>query len=530
MALNLPILPIALPLAAGVLSLLALRHLRICRMIGITTLVANLAAALGIVAAAFRDGGQVLVLQAGDWPAPFGISIVADPLAALMLAVAALVLLATYLYCEEQLGETAGGMLHPLFHLLGLGVQWSLVAGDLFNLFVAFEIMLLASYTLLVLGTSRPQMRQAYKYVLINLFGSTIFVTCCGLIYGHLGTLNLADLARLSHAGQIPAGAIPAIALLLLVFGLKTALFPVWFWLPETYPTVHAGLGGLFGGLLTKVGAYVLIRIFVMVFGPPEGTVAEVVRPILLVSAGVTMFLGVLGAVSMTSVRRILSIHIISQVGYMVLAVGLALVIGLTTENRELALAGGVFFILHNMIVKCSLFLCGGLMTRRSGSDELLQMGGLARQMPWLATFFLIAALSLAGLPPLSGFFAKFVLIREAFRAEHIVLAAIALVTSVLTLLSMVKIWSYAFWSRPAHGPVQNPAAQPAMAFSMAGTALLVAAAIGMGLGAEQVLQATRQAARHAINPSAYIDAVLGPAAIAPLRVAAEPAQQEAAP
>jgi multicomponent Na+:H+ antiporter subunit D len=525
MTTNLIIFPVVIPLATGVLSLLAGAHPRVQYAAGLIGLAANLCLAGAILLAALSDGGRVMVLQTGDWPAPFGITLVVDPLAALMLAAAALVLLASYLYCGGQLRETAGGLFHPLFQLLALGVQWSLVTGDLFNLFVAFEIMLMASYALLTLGTSRAQMRQAYKYVLINLLGSTLFVTCCGLVYGHVGTLNLADLARLSHGGNLPRGAVPAVCVLLLVFGIKTAVFPLWFWLPETYPTVPAGLGAAFGGLLTKVGAYVLIRVFVMVFGPADGSVAAAVRPLLLSAAGITMFLGVLGAVSMNSVRRILSVHVMSQVGYMVMAVGLGLAVGITAENRELAVAGGVFFVLHNMVVKSSLFLCGGLMCRYAGTDNLDRMGGLARRAPWLAALFLVAALSLAGLPPFGGFFAKYVLVREAVRAQHYALAGVALATSVLTLLSMVKIWSYGFWSRPQSTDAGDAVTSRDVAREMAAAAMLVLAAVAMGFGAEDVLGASRLAARPVVEPSLYVEAVLGPQKIDPLRVTAAPVE-----
>jgi multicomponent Na+:H+ antiporter subunit D len=529
MTTNLTILPIVIPMVTGVLALLAAARPRARRAIGVAGTSINLFAAVAILALTLSGGGQFLVLQGGDWPAPFGITVVIDPFAAIMLAAAALVLFSTFVYCAAEHDDAAGGLFHPLVHLLAMGVQWSLLAGDLFNLFVAFEIMLMASYALLILGTTGPQMRQAYKYVLINLLGSSVFVACCGLIYGHVGTLNLADLARMSHGGSLPRGASAAICALLLVFGMKTAVFPLWFWLPDTYPTLPAGLGGLFAGLLTKVGAYVLFRMFVMVFGPADGAVAQTLRPILFAVAGVTMLLGVLGAASASSVRRILSIHVTSQVGYMVLAVGLALAAGVTTEHRELAVAGGIFFIAHNMVVKGGLFLCAGLMSRYSGTDDLDHMGGLARRAPWLATLFLLAALSLAGLPPLSGFFAKYVLIREAFRANLPTLAAVALATSVLTLLSMVKIWCYAFWSRApivtpaaAAKPTAAPASRPPspVAPQMAGAGALVLAALAMGFGAEYVFRACRIAARPVVEPSTYIHAVLGPDQVRPIRPA----------
>jgi multicomponent Na+:H+ antiporter subunit D len=227
----------------------------------------------------------------------------------------------------------------------------------------------------------------------------------------------------------------------------------------------------------------------------------------------------------MNSVRGILSVGITSQIGYMVVAVGLGLAAGTSQENRELAIAGGVFFILHNMVVKSCLFLCGGLMCRYAGTDDLSGMGGLARRAPWLAAMFLVTALSLAGLPPLSGFFAKYVLLREALRAGQYVLTGVALASSVLTLLSMVRIWAYGFWSRPSGGGSQATT-QGTTLLEMAGAGVLVVASLALGFGAEQVLRAARIAARPVVQPSVYVRAVLGPENIQPLRITPAPAEE----
>ena len=529
---NFIIFLIAIPMATGVVSMLMPRRALTQRIIGVVGLTLNLLFTALLMTVAFADGGQIIVSHLADWPAPFGITAVVDPMSSLMLFVSAIVLLCTYLYCIEQLGaQQFGSLFYPLFHLLAVGVQWSFIAGDLFNLFVAFEIMLMASYVLLTLGGAKAQLRHAYKYVMLNLLASMLFVAACAFIYGHTGTLNLADLARLSHTGQLPRESFPAIAVLLFVFGAKTAIFPLWFWLPDTYHTLPAGLGALFSGLLTKVGAYVMLRIFVMVFGPADGELAGLLRPVLMVTAGVTMFAGVLGAVSMGSIRRILSIHIISQVGYMVLAVALGIGIGMTEQGRVLVVAGGIFFVLHNMVVKSALFLCCGLMRRHSGTDTLEKMGGLARKAPWLATLFMIAALSLAGLPPFSGFFAKYVLIREAFGGQYYVLAGVALATSVLTLMSMLKIWNGAFWS-PL--PVQSsddtePHPKHPTRLAMTAVSMLVVVALVMGLGAEQVLRATRTAASTVIDPTAYVRAVMN-VDLKPAPVAMLPVEEEIAP
>jgi len=509
---------IVLPMAAGVCTLLLHGRKTLQRAAGTVFLVANVTLCLcGLFTVCMGDpASRILVSQMGNWQAPFGISLVLDPLSAIMLSVESIVCFAVFLYCVNQLSDRiAGGFFHPMFHFLMLGVQWSFVTGDLFNLFVAFEIMLMASYAMFVVGTSRQQMRQAYKYVLLNLIGSTFFVTCAGLLYGQLGTLNMADITRITLAGQLPKTSIPVITMLLIVFGGKTAIFPLWYWLPDSYPTMPAAIGGLFAGLLTKVGAYVMIRVFVMMFGSSI-EVTSVLVPLIIISAGVTMFLGVLGAVSMHTVRRILSIHIISQVGYMTMGIGLGMtaVAGLTREqmldSRELAIAGAIFFIIHNMVVKCCLFLCGGLIIEHAGSDDLNRIGGLLKRAPWLATLFLIAALSLAGLPPLSGFFGKWLLISEGLHQGYYWLVGFAVATSLLTLLSMLKIWSYGFWSPAAGTHADHPEHKPNTTGGIIAIALLVFVALTMGLGAQHYISMSRMAARIIVDPRPYVAAVLG--------------------
>lgn len=445
--------------------------------------------------------GVVIVSQMSNWPAPFGITMAVDTLSAIMLLVADAVTFCVVLYCAFQLPKRVEqAFFYPLALFLLFGVHWSFVTGDLFNLFVSFEIMLMASYALFVLGTRRDQIRQAYKYIILNLIGSTLFVTCAGLLYGQLGTLNMADITRIGLEGNLPPASVPIIAMLLIVFGGKTAIFPVWYWLPETYPSLPAPVGALFAGLLTKVGAYVMIRVFVMMFGSAP-QVAPVVGPIILICSGITMFVGVLGAVSMHTVRRILSIHIISQVGYMILGVGLM---------TNAAVAGAIFFILHNMVVKSCLFLCGGLMRDHAGTDDLNEIGGLLRRSPWLAALFFIAGLSLAGLPPFSGFFGKFVLIRESFETGRGALAVVAIATSLFTLLSMLKIWSYGFWSPSRGAHVRHTGRAPHTGGGLAAIALLVAIALSMGFGAQQYFHICMGASRSLVDPRPYMRAVIG--------------------
>jgi multicomponent Na+:H+ antiporter subunit D len=495
-----------IPLLGGTLAVALHRRRGAQRALGTLVLTANLLLALGALATVYHGPdrvGGVLVSQMGNWPAPYGITVAVDVLAAVMLAVTGAVTLGVYLYALSQLPDRfEGGYFHATYLFLLLGVNWAFITGDLFNLFVAFEIMLMSSYVLMCAGTTGPQMRQAYKYVLLNLISSTLFVTACGLLYGHLGTLNIAEITQLSMTGQIPRRALPAIGLLLIVFGSKTAAFPLWYWLPDSYPTMPPPVAGLFAGLLTKVGVYTMIRTFLMMFGPDAG-VRQLVTPIILVSAGGTMFLGVLGAVSSHNVRRILAIHVISQVGYMVLGVGL---------GTELAVAATVLYMVQHMVVKSTLFLCCGLIERYAGTDELERLGGLLKRDAWLAALFFVAALSLAGLPPLSGFFGKLLLLVESLRMRGVAgytLATLAVVTSLLTLLSMLKIWSFAFWSPAPAGVEGSPRPQRRTA-GIAIIAAMVLLALSVGFGAEYYLKVARVAARGVLDPRPYVAAVLG--------------------
>jgi len=281
------------------------------------------------------------------------------------------------------------------------------------------------------------------KYVTINLLATLLFIAAIGLLYGLTGTLNMADLHR-----KIPLvadrGVVTAVAVLFLAaFGIKAAVFPLFFWLPAAYHTPPVSVSAIFAGLLTKVGIYALIRFFTLVFVIDTAYF----HLLLLAVAALTMISGVLGAAAQNEFRRILSFHIISQVGYMVL--------GLALQTR-LALAGTVFYLVHHIIVKANLFLVSGVVKQLKGSFELAQLGGIYRRNGWIAVLFFIPAFSLAGFPPLSGFWAKMILIRASLDVHQYWLACVAAVVGLLTVYSMTKIWGEAFW-KPA--PETNPVA-----------------------------------------------------------------------
>lgn len=492
-------LPILVPLIAGALSLLCWRSISAQRAIGVIGSVAMLIAAAVLLHHVWHDG--ILVLQLGSWQAPFGISLVADLLAAIMVTLTGIVSVCTALYSLATINrEYTHYGYYPLMFLLLSGVNGAFLTGDIFNLYVWFEVMLVASFALLILGGERKQMEGAIKYVTINLLSSALFLTAIGLLYGVMGTLNMADLGQ--KVAQVEDNGILEIVavLFLITFGIKAGAFPLFFWLPASYHTPKVAVSALFAGLLTKVGVYVMYRVFTVIF-PIANT--GIIEPLLLWMAGATMLVGVLGAAAQFEFRRILSFHIISQIGYMLM--GLALL-------TPLALIGGIFYIIHHIIVKANLFLISGLVFRLKGSHDLAQLGGLYRSHPGLAILFLIPALSLAGLPPLSGFFAKFTVIRAGIEVDAWWLVAVALFVGFLTLYSMIKIWVEVFWKEqtPEAAAALQPRPGPHTSLMVLSIALMAAMTVAIGLAAEPVYLLAEAAALQLLNPQGYIEAVLG--------------------
>jgi multicomponent Na+:H+ antiporter subunit D len=487
------VLPILLPLLTAAMALLAWRHRFGQRLLGVGGAVASLAVALALLARVDRHGIQAV--QIGSWSAPFGITLVADLFSAIMLVLTSLIGLAVSVYSLATVdAEREAFGYYPLLHLLLMGVSGAFLTGDIFNLYVAFEVMLMASFVLLALGGERAELEGAIKYVTLNLVSSALFLAAVGVLYGTVGSLNMADLAgRLS--GDVSPGLVGAIAMLFLAaFGIKAAVFPLFFWLPASYHTPPAAVSAVFAGLLTKVGVYALIRVFTLLF------VQDVAftHGLILAVAGLTMVTGVLGAVAQSEFRRILSFHIVSQIGYMVMGLGL---------YTPLALAGSVFYIVHHIIVKTNLFLVAGLVHRLRGTYELKPLGDLYRDHAGLAVLFLLPALSLAGVPPLSGFVAKLSLVRAGVEAERYVIVAVALTVGLLTLVSMMKIWAEAFWKPSPAPPGRRPlAGTPALLLPVGALAVVT---VALGLAAEPILALATRAAEQLLDRSRYIEAVL---------------------
>ncbi|MCX8039957.1 MAG: proton-conducting transporter membrane subunit [Planctomycetota bacterium] len=450
--------------------------------------------ALAAVNLAFGlEPGEIRVWVLGGWPAPLGIVWVADRLAAALVAVAAFVGAAALVAASAGHDEARQHPLwHPLAHLLLWAVCGAFLTGDLFNLFVWFEVMLMASFVLMALGGGRERLEGAVKYVAMNLISSVLFLCGCGILYGVCGTLNAADLARVIGARPEPA-VLAGGGCLLAAFLLKSAAFPLFAWLPASYHTTTPATAALFSALLTKVGVYAVLRLTVTVMPIAETPL----QPLLLWLSLATMVVGVLGAATQMELKRILAFHIISQVGYMLLGIAL---------GSAPALAAAAFYLIHHIIVKSNLFLIAGLAAAQGGSDDVRRLGGL-RQHPALYAGFIIAAGSLAGLPPLSGFFAKLATVRAASELAQWTAVVVALLVGFFTLYSMLKIHREVF--------AKDAPSSPAAASTGSGSALvaivgLAAVTVGIGIAAGMLWRWALSVGAELAARTPYITAVLG--------------------
>jgi multicomponent Na+:H+ antiporter subunit D len=497
---NLITLPVLLPLLFGTLLLLV-RGPGGRLMVGALASSLTLLASVAIAARVFA--GEVLAVQMGGWPAPYGITLVADGLSGVMLLLSSVTALLTVLFAGPSLRVAPQAGLSPalnrtrerfgvqaLLQFLFMGVNMSFLSGDLFNLFVAFEVMLIASYGLLLIGGELPQLREGFKYVVINLTVSTVFVLAAGLAYGLLGTLNLADMARLL-AGHGPDGRVTVVALLLaLVFATKAALFPFGFWLAYAYPTPPAVITAFFGAVLTKVGAYALVRAFTLLFAAEADLQAG-----LLAFAGVNMLFGGLGAVAQGRWRHALAFANIASIGYILMG----LFVG-----TPASLAAAVYYMIHSVLVIFAIFLVAALAEQLGGRDY--RLGGVLERSPWLAGTFLFLALAIAGLPPTSGFIGKFALIGAALArggAVTVAVAAAAVVAGLFLLYALIKAWRAFFWGEGAPPRVALP--QGMVAVTAAAVALTVLLAVFSG----PVFALAERVTAQLLDSRAYLAAVL---------------------
>lgn len=489
------VLPVVLALLGGALAGLTMRWRALAlSIIGVST-VLQLLVAVAILLQVIEHG--IIAVAIGSWQAPFGIVFAADGLSAAMVLITAIIGITSACYASADLSHRPS---YPLYHVLMqvllAGVYGSFLTGDIFNLYVWFEVMLISSFGLMILDADKRQVEGAVKYVALNLISTLVFLLGIGLLHGATGTLNMADLN--SKVAEIDASTASLIAgLFLFGFSIKSALFPVFAWLPASYHQLPTGVVALFAALLTKVGVYALYRVFTLVFHLPDTGL----QPILILVAGLTMLTGVLGAASQFNIKRILSFHIISQIGYMVM--GLAIF-------TPLAIAGGIFYIIHHIIVKANLFLIGGYLQRKHGSGNLGQLGGAYKLMPWLGLLFIIPAFSLAGFPPLSGFWGKFMVVRASLESGFYLLAGTALFVGLMTLFSMTKIWSEAFWKAAPEGTPTHPISTVEKLLYLTPVVSLATMTVLIGVLVEPLFTFAMLAADNLLNAEPYVNAVLG--------------------
>ena len=488
--------PVAIPLVFGAVLLMFRHETRWQASVAIAGLALCLVATAALFARVLSDGP--LAMTMGRWLPPFGISFNADLLGASFTLVAMAVALVCSVFSVRDIGTTGRRYgFYSFLHLMMAGVNGAFLTGDVFNLYVWFEVFLISSFGLLVLGSERQQIDGAMKYAVLNLVGTTLFLIGTGYLYGIFGTLSMADIAGRIDEARGTAPLMTLAVLYLLAFGMKAAAFPVNFWLPASYHTPRIVTAALFGGVLTKIGVYAILRILVMIMPPEREALAGLIAWV----AGATMIVGILGALAQSDIRRILGFVVISGVGVMLAGVAI---------GTPLGLAGTVLYAFHSMLVMTALYLLGGVIKEVGGSYSLHEVAGLYARFPLLAALALILVLAAAGLPPASGLWPKAILVKAAVDTGAPWLAFAILASGLLTTIALGRVFTLVFWRpRPAGG--EDQAARPETATPVMGYALLATLSVPillLGLYPEPAIAIAMMAGEGVLSPAAYIEAV----------------------
>ncbi|MBU8637888.1 Na+/H+ antiporter subunit D [Bacillus pumilus] len=488
---NLVILPILIPLLAATLLIFMNKNIMLSRGFSVFASLSAIVCNVYLVQTIFTSGIQTLYL--GGWKAPFGIALVADQFAALLVLTASVVGLVTVLFSFQTIGKEK----ERLFYYSGVqfllaGVSGAFLTGDIFNLFVFFELLLMASYMLIVLGGSKPQLRESLKYIVFNIISSALFIVGVACLYAVTGTLNMADLSvKIAESGQ--TGLITVISILfMIVFGLKAGIFPLYFWLPGSYHAPPAAISALFGALLTKVGLYAIARVFTLIFIHDTGFTHTLMAWL----AALTVIFGVIGSLAYSDVQKIVIYNIVTAVG--VILFGIA-------ANTPASLQGAIYYLIHDMVIKGALFMLAGALFVYAGTNHLKKMGGLIQSQPLLGWMFFISALSLAGIPPLSGFVGKLKIVEGGFSAGYMTFSILVLLSSLLVLYSIMRIFTLAFWGEEQDTRRRKPSIKGMVYPGV----MLVILSLAIGLGTEFISPYINQAAEMLSTPEKYIQAVL---------------------
>ncbi|MFS0750173.1 Na+/H+ antiporter subunit D [Oceanobacillus sp. 1P07AA] len=488
---NIIAMPMMIPILAGILLIFFRHHIKLQRWGSFSVMIANIGISAYILHQIQQNG--ILRLDFGGWEPPFGILFVADSFAMLLVLTTSIVAALCLVYAFSSTEKSYEHMFfYPFINFLVAGVNGSFLTGDLFNLFVCFEIMLLASYVLIAFGGRKGQLRESIKYVIINVVSSWIFLIAIAYTYGALGTLNFAHLSeRIAEQGQTPMLTVVSIVFLT-VFALKAGLL-LFFWLPGSYSVPSTAIAALFGALLTKVGIYAMFRVFTLMFYHEP----NITHTLIGILAGATLILGSIGAVAYKDVRLIVSYNVVIAVGFIL--VGLAVA-------TPAALEGSIFYLIHDMIVKALLFLLAGTMIAVTRETRIDYMSGLIRNYPLLGWVFFIVTLALAGIPPLSGFIGKVLVGQGAVEGGSYILLALAFISSIFVLYSLLRVFLTSFWgetiiSKEDKIPMKKGWIIPCV--------ILAAGSFILGIGVEPLTVYVKDAAEVLANPQIYIDAVL---------------------
>jgi len=492
--------PLLLQLLLAILLMFFWKKINTQRIISMLGSLVHLAVSIGVFAYIWNNGTQTV--QAGSWEAPFGITFIADTFAITMVLLTSIAGLAVSIFSSGSvIGDRLRFGYFPIFHFLLLGLTGAFLTGDIFNLYVWFEIIIISSFVLITIGGEKAQLEGAVKYFTLNFLASMIFLTAIAVLYGLTGSLNMADLANKVAAVENRALVEITAILFLIGFGIKSAVFPLYFWLPASYHTPPSAVSAIFGGLLTKVGVYALLRVFTLIF------VGDAfLDQILLVLAIFTLFSGALGALVQNNIRKVFSYLIICHIGYMIIGLGMF---------TEVAIAGAIFYLVHDILVKTNLFMISGLIYRIKGSNSMRALGGFYANYPKLSLLMFIPLFSLVGIPPLSGFWPKISLITASFETGSYWSLAAIIFASFITLVVIAKLWAEVFWKDAQEIPVRPKFRYYHKIKNIKRIQIVVPivflslVTLYVGFGAEHIQTLATRISSELMNNQQYIDAVL---------------------
>ncbi|MGY0694309.1 Na+/H+ antiporter subunit D [Virgibacillus sp. FSP13] len=489
---NLAVLPIIIPLISGIILAFFHNRVGISRWLSRIFIMINLGVASYIAWIVFNNGA--LVLETGGWEAPYGIILVADPLAVTLVLTTNIIATACAFYAPYSMDvKQETHYFYAFFFLLIAGVSGAFITGDLFNLYVFFEVLLMASYALIVLGGGKVQLRESIKYVLINLFSSVLFVTAIAFLYSVVGTVNMAQIAeRVQDVDQ--KGILTTIAVLLFfVFATKAALFPLYYWMPKSYVVPNPVISALFGALLTKVGIYSILRVFSLIFIYK----LDLTHHAFIWIAGLSMIFGIVGALSTSNIKLIIAYNIIPAIGFIMMGIGVF--------NQD-AISGSIYYLVHDMIIKCALFLLVGAVAYVAGTSDLRKFSGLIHYYPLLGWLLFVSAFVLAGIPPFSGFIGKLLLLKGALSANEVAIVILALLSSLLILYSIMKIFINGFWGEKDESLITEKKSTKGL---IGPIVFLLAFSVILGLGAEFIYPSIESISTYLLDPEVYMESVL---------------------